>query len=79
MNFAAWSGAPVDLFTSVNPIYTDLRRGLVKYQQRWGDLPQIPIPPGRRSNPASSGDRVATLRSGSALPTATNTTPRWPP
>jgi hypothetical protein len=27
---AAWSGAPVDLFTSVNPIYTDLRRGLGK-------------------------------------------------
>src|SRR5205823_7536528 len=42
MNFAAWSGAPVDLFTSVNPIYTQLRRGLVKYQQRWGDLPQVP-------------------------------------
>jgi len=31
MSFAAWSGAPVDLFTSVNPIYTELRRGLVKY------------------------------------------------
>lgn len=38
-----WSGAPIDLFTSVNPIYTDLRRGLVKYQQRWGHLPQTPI------------------------------------
>ncbi len=45
-NFAAWSGAPVDLFSSVNPIYTDLRRGLVKYQQRWGSLPQLPIPAG---------------------------------
>ena len=30
LSFAAWSGAPVDMFTSVNPIYTDLRRGLVK-------------------------------------------------
>jgi len=29
MSNAAWSGAPVDLFTSVNPIYTDLRRGLI--------------------------------------------------
>src|SRR3954467_2607567 len=28
MTFAAWSGAPVDLFNSVNPIYTDLRRGM---------------------------------------------------
>src|SRR5256885_9432653 len=46
MNFAAWSGAPVDLFTSVNPIYTDLRRGLIKYQQRWGGLPQVSIPSG---------------------------------
>ena len=44
MSFAAWSGAPVDMFTSVNPIYTDLRRGLVKYQQRWGSLPQHPVP-----------------------------------
>ena len=34
MSFDDWSGAPVDLFTSVNPIYTELRRGLVKYQQR---------------------------------------------
>jgi hypothetical protein len=40
ISFDAWSGAPVDLFTSVNPLYTELRRGLVKYQQRWGDLPR---------------------------------------
>ena len=47
MRFAAWTGAPVDLFTSVNPIYTDLRRGLVKYRQRWGDLPSSRSRPGR--------------------------------
>src|SRR3954464_464456 len=62
MTFAAWSGAPVDLFNSVNPIYTDLRRGLVKYRQRWGDLPQIPIPAGPTLKAGSSGDRVAMLR-----------------
>jgi murein L,D-transpeptidase YcbB/YkuD len=62
MTFAAWTGAPVDLFTSVNPIYTDLRRGLVKYRQRWGDLPQITIPSGPTLKPGSSGDRVAMLR-----------------
>ena len=39
ISFDAWSGAPVDLFMSVNPIYTDLRRGLVKYRQRWGRPP----------------------------------------
>jgi murein L,D-transpeptidase YcbB/YkuD len=62
MSFAAWSGAPVDMFTSVNPIYTDLRRGLIKYQQRWGDLPQLPIPAGPALKAGMSGDRVAMLR-----------------
>jgi len=62
MNFAAWSGAPVDLFTSVNPIYTDLRRGLVKYQQRWGDLPQVTIPSGPALKAGMTGERVALLR-----------------
>ena len=58
----AWSGAPVDLFTSVNPIYTDLRRGLVKYRQRWGDLPQITIPSGPSLKAGTSGERVSMLR-----------------
>jgi murein L,D-transpeptidase YcbB/YkuD len=62
MKNAAWSAAPVDLFTSVNPIYTDLRRGLVKYQQSWGNLPQLEIPGGPTLKPGSSGDRVAMLR-----------------
>jgi murein L,D-transpeptidase YcbB/YkuD len=68
MNFAAWSGAPVDLFTSVNPIYTELRRGLVKYRQRWGDLPQVPVPAGPTLKTGMSGDRVATLRTRLGLP-----------
>ena len=59
---AAWSAAPVDLFTSVNPIYTDLRRGLVKYRQQWGDLPQIAIPDGPPLKAGSTGERVAMLR-----------------
>lgn len=62
MQFAAWSGAPVDLFTSVNPIYTDLRRGLVKYRQQWGDLPQVPIPAGPALKAGMTGERVAALR-----------------
>ena len=60
--FDDWSGAPVDLFTSVNPIYTDLRRGLMRYQQRWGDLPQVPVPGGPALKPGSTGERVALLR-----------------
>jgi murein L,D-transpeptidase YcbB/YkuD len=59
---AAWSGAPVDLFTSVNPIYTDLRRGLVRYQQRWGDLPNIPVPEGPGLKTGATGERVSLLR-----------------
>ena len=59
---AAWSAAPVDLFTPVNPIYTDLRRGLMKYRQTWGSLPQIEVPSGPTLKPGSTGDRVAALR-----------------
>lgn len=65
---AAWSAAPVDLFTSVNPIYTDLRRGLVKYEQTWGSLPQLPIPAGPTLKAGSTGDRVTMLRTRLGLP-----------
>jgi murein L,D-transpeptidase YcbB/YkuD len=71
MSFAAWSGAPVDLFTSVNPIYTELRRGLVKYQQRWGSLPEVPIAPGAALKTGMTGDRVAMLRERLGLPAGT--------
>src|SRR3954454_20425739 len=62
INDASWSAAPVDLFTSVNPIYTDLRRGMIKYEQTWGSLPQVQIPEGPALKPGSTGDRVAALR-----------------
>jgi murein L,D-transpeptidase YcbB/YkuD len=68
MSDAAWSAAPVDLFTSVNPIYTDLRRGLVKYEQSWGSLPQMEIPAGPTLKAGSTGDRVALLRTRLGLP-----------
>ena len=62
ISFDAWSGAPVDLFVSVNPIYTDLRRGLVKYRQQWGDLPEISVPAGPALKAGSTGERVSLLR-----------------
>jgi murein L,D-transpeptidase YcbB/YkuD len=68
MSFAAWSGAPVDLFTSVNPIYTELRRGLIKYQQRWGNLPELPISTGPTLKVGMTGERVAALRTRLGLP-----------
>jgi murein L,D-transpeptidase YcbB/YkuD len=67
MSNAAWSAAPVDIFTPVNPIYTDLRRGLIKYEQSWGSLPQVPVPSGPTLKAGSTGDRVAALRTRLAL------------
>jgi murein L,D-transpeptidase YcbB/YkuD len=63
ISFDDWSGAPLDMFVSMNPIYTDLRRGLVRYRQRWGDLPQVPVPAGPALKPGSTGERIAALRS----------------
>ena len=68
ISFDDWSGAPVDMFVSMNPIYTDLRRGLIKYRQRWGDLPQVAIDAGPTLKPGSEGDRVAALRMRLGLP-----------
>ena len=62
MDFQDWTGAPIDLFTSVNPAYTELRRGLMKYSQRWGELPQVQIAEGPALKLGSTGDRVALLR-----------------
>ena len=64
-----WSGAPIDMFTSVNPTYSELRRGLIKYRQRWGDLPQVQIPAGSSAMKAGSRDnRVPLLRRRFGLP-----------
>jgi murein L,D-transpeptidase YcbB/YkuD len=68
ISFDDWSGAPVDMFVSMNPIYTDLRRGLIKYRQRWGDLPQVAIDAGPTLKLGSEGDRVAALRVRLGLP-----------
>src|SRR5688500_16901994 len=62
ISFEEWAGAPLDLFLPVNPIYTDLRRGLVRYQQRWGGLPQLQIPSGPAMKLGTEGVNVAMLR-----------------
>src|SRR5918995_4641 len=62
ISFEEWAGAPLDLFVPVNPIYTDLRRGLVRYRQGWGDLPQFQIPAGPAMKIGSEGVNVAALR-----------------
>lgn len=61
--FEDWTGAPIDLFVPVNDTYTELRRGLMRYQQRWGALPQAQIPQGTVAMKAGSKDpRVPQLR-----------------
>ena len=63
MGFQEWAGAPIDLFMPVNDTYTELRRGLMKYRQRWSDLPQVQVPTGTVAMKAGSKDpRVALLR-----------------
>src|SRR5579859_5029228 len=46
VTFARYAGAPLDLIQAINPLYADLRRGLVEYQKRWGALPQFTMPAG---------------------------------
>jgi len=62
MGFEDWTGAPIDLFVPVNETYTELRRGLMKYRQRWGSLPDIDIPEGAAMKPGAKDARIALLR-----------------
>ncbi|MFP5330215.1 MAG: L,D-transpeptidase family protein [Alphaproteobacteria bacterium] len=62
MGFEDWTGAPIDLFVPVNETYTQLRRGLMKYRQRWGSLPDISIPEGPAMKPGAKDMRVTLLR-----------------
>ena len=59
----SWSGAPVDLLRPMHHIYTDLRRQLIKYQDRWSSLPQVRVPQARRALQFGASNRhVLTLR-----------------
>jgi murein L,D-transpeptidase YcbB/YkuD len=68
LGFNDFKAAPVDMFTPVHPIYTDLRRALVRYEMRWGSLPQVQVPEGPALKLNSSGDRAAILRQRLGLP-----------
>lgn len=68
MGFEDWTGAPIDLFVPVNETYTALRRGLMKYRQRWGSLPDIDIPEGPAMKPGVKDARVTLLRQRLGLP-----------
>lgn len=62
VTFARYAGAPLDLIQAINPLYANLRRGLVAYQRTWGVLPQFTMPPGPALTLGSEGERVTLLR-----------------
>ena len=60
--FAEWTGAPLDLMMPVNRLYTELRRGLVRYDMSWGRLPNVQVTAGPALKAGATGERVAALR-----------------
>jgi len=62
LGFEAGRAAPIDMFLPVHPLYTDLRRALVRYEMDYGNLPQVQIPAGPVLKLNTTGDRVALLR-----------------
>jgi L,D-transpeptidase YcbB len=68
VTFARYAGAPLDLVQAINPLYTELRRGLVGYQQQWSSLPQFRIDTGPALALGVEGERVTLLRERLGLP-----------
>ena len=71
LGFEAGRAAPIDMFLPVHPLYTDLRRGLVRYEMEYGNLPQVKIPAGPALKLNSTGDRVVLLPQRLGLPDGT--------
>jgi murein L,D-transpeptidase YcbB/YkuD len=68
VTFARYAGAPLDLVQAINPLYAELRRGLVEYQRKWAILPQFTMPGGPALTIGSEGERVTLLRERLGLP-----------
>lgn len=68
VTFARYAGAPLDLLQAINPLYTDLRRGLVQYQRDWSRLPQFRMDLGSRVARGAEGQRITLLRERLGLP-----------
>ena len=68
IGFDQGAGAPLDLFQSLSPFYTQLRRGLARYQGSWGSLPSIQVPAGPVLKLGTKSERVALLRERLGLP-----------
>jgi hypothetical protein len=76
VTFARYAGAPLDLVQAINPLYTQLRRGLVRYQQQWSSLPQFRLDLGPALAMGAEGDRVTLLRERLGLEAGTASTSR---
>ena len=62
------SGSALDLLVPMHPLYTDLRRGLARYAERYGALPDVQVPEGPPLRRGQRGERVALLRQRLGLP-----------
>jgi murein L,D-transpeptidase YcbB/YkuD len=64
-----WSGGPIDLLRPVHPLYTELRRAMVRYQIDWGGLPRVFV---SEAGPVlalgATGERALKLRTRLGLP-----------
>jgi murein L,D-transpeptidase YcbB/YkuD len=59
----SWSGSAIDLLIPVHHLYTDLRRQLSRYHDRWAKLPQVQVPTdGPMIRAGSSDPRLPVLR-----------------
>jgi murein L,D-transpeptidase YcbB/YkuD len=52
----------LDRLPTLNPLYAQMRKGLADWQNRWAELPRVPVPSGPSFGPGSSGKRVEALR-----------------
>jgi murein L,D-transpeptidase YcbB/YkuD len=68
VTFARYAGAPLDLLQTINPLYSELRRGLLQYQKQWSSLPQFRIALGPKLALGATGERVTLLRERLGLP-----------
>ncbi len=67
ITFARYAGAPLDLIQAINPLYTELRRGLVWYHKHYSSLPQFRLDTGPSLAKGADGLRVTLLRERLAL------------
>lgn len=62
VDFEDGAAALGELLLPVNPLFTELRRGLVRYRMKWGALLDVQVPAGSVLKPGGQGERVALLR-----------------